>query len=225
MPRPVRIFHITAIDNLNAIFRHGKLLSKAESKRCGVEYHNIAHSDAQRSRSIKTVPITPGGNIHDYVPFYFAPRSPMLMAIDRGNVQDCNYSQNDIVHFELYVRKIYENGSSYVFYDRNATKPYSVPYNDLNQLEQVVAWDLLTESPLLDGFCKFFFDRHDPPKYMDRMEKRQAEFMIKESVSVELINRIGVFNDSKAEIVRQLLNSNGINLRVEVVKDWYFNGQ
>ena len=32
------------------------------------------------------VPIGPGGAVSDYVLFYFAPRSPMMYAIHRGNV-------------------------------------------------------------------------------------------------------------------------------------------
>lgn len=81
MTRPVRIFHITAIDNLEMICQQGALLSKTKSEQLGLQYHNIAHGGAQGTRSIKSVNNPPGGLIHEFVPFYFAPRSPMLSAI------------------------------------------------------------------------------------------------------------------------------------------------
>ena len=49
-------------------------------------YTNIAYESIQDRRSIKSVPCGVGGSLHDYVPFYFAPRSPMLYTIHRGNL-------------------------------------------------------------------------------------------------------------------------------------------
>lgn len=40
----------------------------------------IAHNTIQDRRAQTYVPCLPGGNPHDYVPFYFAPCSPMLYA-------------------------------------------------------------------------------------------------------------------------------------------------
>ena len=100
MPRPVRLFHITAIDNLEMICQQGALLSKTKSQQLGLLYNNIAHSGAQGARAVKTVTDPPGGLVHEFVPFYFAPRSPMLSAIHNGRVQNCNYDQTDIIYFE-----------------------------------------------------------------------------------------------------------------------------
>lgn len=86
MPEPVRLFHITAIDNLQAICAAGKLICKNKGAAQGSHYQNIAHAGAQGARADKSVPNPPGGNIHDFVPFYFAPRSPMLSAIHNGRV-------------------------------------------------------------------------------------------------------------------------------------------
>lgn len=115
MPKPVRLFHITAIDNLTAIFQQGALLCKQQTQAEGINYQNIAHAGAQGVRASKAVIDPPGGYIHDYVPFYFAPRSPMLMAIHGGQVKGCHYQQEDIV----------QHTQEFVFYDRNATKSYS----------------------------------------------------------------------------------------------------
>lgn len=222
MPKPVRLFHITAIDNLAEIFEQGALLCKARSRAAGIGYQNIAHAGAQGVRASKAVIDPPGGCIHDYVPFYFAPRSPMLMAINGGKVRDCPYRQEDIVYFELLVRTVVDAQQAFVFYDRNATKEYSQAYTDPHLLKDVIDWKLLTEPPTLDGFCKFFHDIPESEKYLDRMEKRQAEFLVKDQVPINCFRRIGTINDEKAEIVRRLLVAHGVNLPVEVVPAWYF---
>ncbi len=225
MPKPVRLFHITAIDNLAAIFEQGALLCKARSQVAGIDYQNIAHAGAQGVRASKAVIDPPGGCIHDYVPFYFAPRSPMLMAINGGKVQGCSYGQSDIVHFELLVRTVVEAKQEFVFYDRNATKDYSLAYTDPYQLKEVIAWELLTEEPTLDGFCKYFLDRHEPERYIDRMERRQAEFLVKDHAPLIWMTRIGVINQEKADIVRNILARYKVHLPVEVTPDWYFLNQ
>ena len=225
MPVPVRLFHITAIDNLPAIFQQGALLCKQQSQVAGINYHNIAHAGAQGVRSAKAVIDPPGGSIHDYVPFYFAPRSPMLMAIHGGKVAGCSYRQDDIVHFELLVRAVVQHTRDFVFFDRNATKVYSQAYTDPHQLKDVIDWGLLTEPPQLDGFCKYFSDKPEPAKYTDRLEKRQAEFLVKHQVPLAWFTRLGVINDSKAEQVRALISQFGLNLPVAVMPDWYFTGQ
>ena len=88
-PRPTRLFHITAIANLPAILARGALLSKNGGAATGINYQNIAHAGAQGARAARSVPNPPGGLVHDFVPFYFAPRSPMLFAINGGRVAGC----------------------------------------------------------------------------------------------------------------------------------------
>jgi ssDNA thymidine ADP-ribosyltransferase, DarT len=225
MPNPVRLFHITAIDNLSGIFEKGALLSKNDGALNGINYQNIAHTSVQSTRSVKLVPNPPGGNIHDYVPFYFAPRSPMLSAIHNGNVSGCSLRQEDIIHLETTVGKVIEKNTEFVFYDRNATLSYSLSFTDLAMLKTQIAWDLITETPRLDGFCKYFFNNYDKEGYVDRMERRQAEFLVKRQVCLSAIKKIGVANKEKLEVVYKIVENSGLILPVEVKSDWYFWGQ
>ncbi|UUO22874.1 DUF4433 domain-containing protein [Colwellia sp. M166] len=223
MPRPVRLFHITAIDNLNMICQQEALLSKTKSEELDLHYHNIAHGGAQGARSIKSVNNPPGGLIHEFVPFYFAPRSPMLSAIHHGRVNNCQYDQTGIIYFETTIELALKNDlQDFVFYDRNATLDYSQCFTDLRMLSSSVDWATMTESPRLDGFCKYFMNSHANPRYVDRVEKRQAEFLIKEKVPLTLMTRIGVLNQARAQEVNAILARNGVNLAVEVMTDWYF---
>lgn len=224
VPAPVRLFHITAIANLPAICQAGALLSKNRGAANGVAYQNIAHGGAQGVRAVKPLPDPPGGAVHDYVPFYFAPRSPMLSAIHAGRVAGCTLAQQDIVHLETTVERVTAQGESFVFYDRNATLAYSKPYTDLTCLD-AVAWDLLTELPRLDGFCKYFQNRHQEERYVDRMERRMAEFLVRDGVPLSRFVRMGVCTPAKAAQVQAVLDAAGVVLQVEVKADWYFLGQ
>lgn len=188
----------------------------------GTSYQNIAYGGAQGARAIKSVPNPPGGTIHDFVPFYFAPRSPMLSAIHNGRVDGCELKQADILHFETTVARVVDTGQDIVFYDRNATLQFSVPYTDIELLDEKIAWDLITESPRLDGFCKYFFNKPSEPRYVDRMEKRLAEFLVKQNVPLGCMTRIGVVNEAKAVEVRAILDATGVELDVEVMSSWYF---
>lgn len=223
IPNPVRLFHITAIANLQAICAAGALVSKNGGAAAGVAYQNIAHTNIQGRRAAKSAPNPPGGTLHDYVPFYFAPRSPMLSAIHNGKVVGCNLRQEDIVHLETTVQRVTASGEEFVFYDRNATLAFSTPYTDLTKLD-VVAWDILTEAPQLDGFCKYFQNRHQDVRHADRMERRQAEFLVRHRVPLQQFTRIGVVSHAKAAEVKVILAA-GVLLLVMVQPDWYFLGQ
>lgn len=221
-PRPTRLFHITAIANLAAIFKANALVSKNGGALVGINYQNIAHGGAQGARALRAVPNPPGGVVHDFVPFYFAPRSPMLYAINRGGVVGCDWRQNDIVYFETSIEALTVQQNAFVFYDRNATLAFSAAYTDLSLLDEVVAWDILTEAPQKDGYCQYWQNKLDHPRYTDRMERRQAEFLVKDQVPLSKITRLGVANAIKQAEVQALLAQFGIQLAVNVMPDWYF---
>lgn len=221
-PRPTRLFHITAIANLPAIFSASTLVSKNIGALVGIDYQNIAHGGAQGKRALRPVPNPPGGVVHDFVPFYFAPRSPMLFAIHRGAVQNCHWGQDDIVYFETTIEAVTVQGKDFVFYDRNATLAFSEAYTDLSALNEVVAWDILTEHPQMDGYCQYWNNKPDHPRYADRMERRQAEFLVKDHVHLSQITRLGVINADKQVEVQALAARFGVYLPVDVMPDWYF---
>ena len=82
---PTVVTHFTHVDNLPLMIQHGLLSDTAgrSSNVLVVEVSNLGIKDQRRDRD---VPVPPGGAVADYVPFYFAPRSPMMYSISRGNV-------------------------------------------------------------------------------------------------------------------------------------------
>ena len=74
--------------------------------------------------------------LYDYVPFYFAPRSPMLCAISHGRVKSY-LNQADVIHLVSTVDKVKNDGLRFVFTDGHAIMAFSQFYNDLGDLDKV----------------------------------------------------------------------------------------
>lgn len=55
-PQPTRLFHMTALANLQKICGAGVLNSKNFGAMAGINYQNIAHAGAQRARAQRTMP-------------------------------------------------------------------------------------------------------------------------------------------------------------------------
>ncbi len=218
------IFHITAETNLPAILRHAGLFSKNCVDMMGVDAANIAYQSAQDRRALKQVSVPPHGNLHDYVPFYFAPRSPMLNAIHNGNVDSCLYRQNQIIHLVSSINRVVFAKLQFVFYDYNATTAYATAYNNLNYISEI-DWELFYERPQLDGYCKYWHDNINNPKHVKRKATRGAEFLVYQHLPWHLIFRIGVADESALCRVVAMCETANVKIPIEVKTDWYYQGQ
>ncbi|SFE59999.1 protein of unknown function [Alteribacillus iranensis] len=78
------LYHITDYKNLPSIFEKGVLVAHSQVTFKKISYSDIAYGHIQDRRSSTRVQASPYGMLHDYVPFYFAPKSPMLYAIKNG---------------------------------------------------------------------------------------------------------------------------------------------
>lgn len=74
------IYHITHISNLPSIIQHGGLYCDNLIPQRNLHPQGIAHQHIKERRARRIVNVAAGGTLADYVPFYFAPRSPMLYA-------------------------------------------------------------------------------------------------------------------------------------------------
>lgn len=221
VPIPTQLFHITAIDNLPLIAASGQLLSKAALNGAGVASTSIAYENIQSRRAHKLVPIAPGGTLHHYVPFHFAPRSPMLFTINNGNVPGCALSQDDIVHLNTTAQIIAQVNLPFVFTDYHAVMAIASFYGNLDDLS-VIDWDLFFETPRVGGYCQYWQNRQQSPRHATRMETRQAEFLVRDSVPLAAIAQIGVRSTDMAGRVQAALANTGWTPHIQVVPGWYY---
>lgn len=174
------IYHITHIDNLPSIIDAGGLWSDSEVADGRVEARGIAHQHIKDRRAQRIVPIPPGGTLCDYVPFYFAPRSPMLYSIHHGFVEGYHGGQDNILHLVAQVEDVVQMGLPFVFSDGHAEMAISTIYNDLTHLDEI-DWDLMES-----------IWWNDTQEYPDRKRRRQAEFLVRQFFPWQLITKIGV---------------------------------
>jgi hypothetical protein len=205
------IYHITHIHNLSLILEHGGLLCHASRAELNLSHVNISHQTIQDRRATTRVPLAPYGTLHDYVPFYFAPRSPMLYSIHRGNVEGYTDGQTPILHVVLSAEHIAQKKLPFVFTDGHAIISFSNFYNDLKELNQI-DWQVMKS--------RYWRDTLEDN---DRKRRRSAEFLVHRAVPWELVQEIGVINHQVATAVEQILAPFASHPLVTVHREWYYD--
>jgi hypothetical protein len=208
--QPTLIYHITHVDNLPAILAAGGLRCCGELHRLGITYQNIAYATLQDRRAGTVVPCGPGGNLHEYVPFYFAPRSPMLYTINQGNVPGYTQGQRPVLHLVSTAQAVYSANRPAVFTDGHAIMALSEFFTDLADLDRI-DWDLMD--------AVYWADTLDDN---DRKRRRQAEFPVHQQVPWELITEIGVLDRPLRAQVEQLLAAASHRPPVTIRRKWYY---
>lgn len=207
---PIKIYHITHFKNLSSIIDTNGLKSWRLLKQQEMNYQNIAHETIQSQRHSLEVPCGPKGTLHDYIPFYFAPRSPMLYSIDKGNVDEYDGGQEQIIHLCTTIERIDQAKHSFVFTDGHAIMYDSQFYDNLVDLDKI-DWDIMRE--------KYWADTPEDP---DRKRRRQAELLVHQFFSWELIAYIGVMTAEIQKYVVQIVQATPHQPNIEVRQDWYY---
>lgn len=226
IPNKIFVFHFTAFRNLKSILKSGALKSKIALKREKIIPINIACNNIQDKRA-RTMVGHHGRTLHDYVPFYFAPRSPMLYSVVGKNVPEAEETnQDNFIYFVTDISNLLN--TDFRFTDYQAVSAYANFYKNQEDLDKV-CWDLIHERPHLPpacppfpGYCQYFHNRDTEERYVKRKEARQAEFLVFESVALNKITLIVVKNEKMKYDVENMLHEFGINIKVEVRRDWYF---
>ncbi len=193
---------MTSINNLERIISQGGLLCKNEMSANNASYEDIANHDVQDKRAQTIVPFPPGGNLHNYVPFYFWGQTPMLLV---------NQSrQNDIIFFAAHTETVAKEGLPFAFTDRHAVVSYAKFYNKLDELKNL-DWETIK--------LRYWADTPDDPA---RKEKKQAEFLIHKKLPWELIHGIAVINRDVSSHVENILNAQKHKPVIKVKQEWYY---
>ncbi|MFJ6616224.1 DUF4433 domain-containing protein [Kitasatospora sp. NPDC091335] len=206
-----QLFHFTHMRNLPSIFNEGRLVSDTTMQGRGgvlVECGDTAIKSERRTRPITTAP---KGVPADYVPFYFAPRSPMLYKINKGGVPTYQDGQQPLVYLITSIDSVRHSGRPFVFSDGNCASAITKHFSDLDDLDRRVDWSVIEArtwaNTAADG---------------DRMRRRMAEFLVHEFLPIGTIQEIGTYDQARKRAVEQLLQASGIDLSVTVRRDWYF---
>ncbi len=204
-PNPTPIFHFTHINNLQSLVLNGGLICKNAVDRNGIGYTSSAYDSVQGHRQQFPVPVKPFGMIHDYVPFYFNSRSPMLFTIKMGNIQ--NVDMKDVVFFQTTTQRVDDAGIAFVFTDGHGIMALTDYYNDLAEMHNV-PWNVVQ--------AQYWTN------FPDGSRERQSEFLVHNAVEWGLIDTIGVYNQVMKTRVENMIQHLRHKPIVEIKLGWYF---
>jgi len=152
----------------------------------------------------------PGGVLHDYVPFYFAPRSPMLYSISRGKVVGYDGGQAPVIHLVTTAQQVQAMGLQFAFTDGHGIMSLTNFFDDLDALDRV-DWSIMRAR-------QWAWANGDG----DSGRRRQAEFLIWHVLPWSAILEIGVINATMQRVVNGLLSTERHQPPVRVHQDWYY---
>jgi len=204
------IYHITHVANLLSIINYGGICCDSLESAAKIASVSIAYQHIKERRRRRLIRVGPGGTLADYVPFYFAPRSPMLYTINRGNVEQYTDGQRPIVHLVVYIEVIVSEGTPFVFTDAHAEMEVSEQFTDLSKLSEI-DWELMAS--------RWW---NDTIEYPNRKQRRQAEFLVHKFCPWKLVSEIGVMNKEVAELVAGMLGGSTVQPQITVHPEWYY---
>jgi hypothetical protein len=203
-PFPTLIYRLVHVDSLPTILARGALHAPTCTPEDGLLYRAIHNTQVQASRQEKAVPCGPQGTVHDYVPFYFGPLSPMLLNLKTGRVDGYDEGQEPLIYLVSTAQSVAEAGCRFVFTDGHGLATFTNWFDDLARLD-TLDWRLVGE--------RYW---SDTPEDNDRQRRKQAEFLVWQSLDWKLIAGIGVLNAAMKARVESILAEHPLRKKVVV---------
>lgn len=205
------IYHITHIDNLQTIVQLGGLWCDSECDKQSIASVGIAYANLKNRRRRTQVPLK-GGVLADYVPFYFANRSPMLGAIHMGRVDGYSGGQESVVYLISSVELIAQTKVEWCFSDGHAVESLTRYFDTLSDLSNL-------DWPVIQSW-RWQNTLEDP----DRMRRKQAEFLVHSFFSWAWVESVAVMTPKMAHQAISIMQPLSPKL-VAVQPRWYYDAR
>lgn len=205
-----KIYHIVHVDRLTSIAADNSLWCDAEILRYGPLGTTIGMNSIKQRRLQNSLSSHPDLHVGDCVPFYFCPRSIMLYVIHQASHPELAYrgGQGPIVHLEADLQQTVawaeEQDLQWAFTLSNAGASYFEDRCDLSELKEI-DWDAVNATDWSQ--CK---------------EGKQAELLVEERFSWELISRLGVLSHQVHRQTLAALEGASHSPPVEIMPGWYY---
>lgn len=211
-PANPKIYHITHVDNLTNVIAQRGLWSDREMIDQGLAVNTVGLSDIKQRRLERyEVGCNPGTKVGEYVPFYLCPRSVMLSVFWYDNLPELTYhgGQQPIVHLRADMKKCRKWAKDYdvlyAFSDMNAGMAAAEFFKRKRDLSEI-DWDVVGSNNFAG----------------DRKHRKAAEFLVYRYLPWELVEYVGVFDDTRAALTRAAIAAHAHQPQVGVERSWYF---
>lgn len=208
LERP-KIYHIVHGDRLAAIAAGGGLFSDAHMRLQPLVGTTIGMEHIKGRRLATPLMSHPTLHVGECVPFYFCPRSVMLYTINKRS-SDVAFKggQRPIVHLVADLRRTVAWAEAHevrwAFSLSNAGSSYFEDRCSLADLDQI-DWEAVNARDWRG--CR---------------ERKQAEFLIEQSLPWELIEEIGVMDHGVAQATAQAIAGASHRPDVQTRPSWYY---
>jgi hypothetical protein len=203
------LFRITHRDNLPWLLANG--LPCASSPLRAPAFIPIGNADLIEDRARHAVPIAPHGTLADYVPFYFTPRSPMLLNIKTGWKGITKRPNDDIVFMVTSIAQLTAQGVTMLFTDRHAFIRMARWTNEPAELRKMIKWNILRRS-----------DFKNTDAYPDKMDEYQAEALAYGHVPTAALLGLACASEPVKNEVQEMARATGVDTFVDHRPEWYF---
>jgi len=212
VPVPTPIYRFLHVDNLPTCLKRGALYAPNHTPNDGLTYKTIHNEDIQKRRKSQPIRCGPRGVIHDYVSFYFGPRSPMLFQLHTGRVAGYGERQEPLIYLVSTAQAVQTSGAGFVFSDGHGIATFTQWFDNLAGLDKV-DWEAV--------YATIWRDTVEDP---DRQRRKQAEFLIYQRCDWSLIQEIGVLNERMKTKVAGMLQGlpQSLGRSVRVRPEWYY---
>lgn len=213
MPRPIPtpIVHFTRVEHLADVIDRG-LLSDNQAQFEGLLTVEIGNTSIKERRRRRQVPIAPFGTVADFVPFYFAPRSPMMYSIHCGNVPTYTEGCDRLIYLVSTLERLAALDLDVLITDRNAVLDFAEFTHFAGDVtEDFIDWDLMR--------AQYW---HNTAQWPDRRERRMAECLAGPRVPWEAFTAVVSKRADVADQVSANIAAAGETTPVAVRPQWYF---
>jgi hypothetical protein len=213
VPARPKIYHITHYKNLPQLLSEGQIWSDAKRLALEIDCKLVGMSTIKRRRVEENeVTCRPGTRVGEFTPFNFCPRSVMLYILHKANNPDLEYrsGQSGMIHLQADFRSVVtwaeQKERLWALSDVNAGARYANYFCRTSDLDRI-DWRAVESNDFRSPEVK---------------ERKQAEFLIYESLPWELIEKVGVIHERAANWVTRILADADHRPTVSVEPDWYF---
>ena len=188
------LYYMIYFKNLTNILKDG-ILSRNELIRREISFVDVSNKSVQEKRHdrVDKIYLRP---IHDYVPLYYIPKTPMLYSIKE--------MQMHVLFFAINIRELLSN-THHIFSDGNAAGRESIFSKNIPDDPEIF-------KIIKDGYWINF---------PDGKRKIHAEVLVYPKVELDFIDKIVCFNDAMFTKIKNAFPALGIPVVVD--KSLYFN--
>lgn len=173
--------------------------------------NEVGNRQVKQRRRSRQVPVAPFGVTADYVPFYFATRSPMMFAIDNDGVPEYTEGLDPLVYLVTTPEQVEATGGLCVITDGNCASALTEFSADLGELDELVDWSIMQE---------MYWRNTDEDG--DRRRRRMAEFLVHDQLPISAIQMIATRSETRLGEVEEIVKAAGVEISIVHRPGWYY---